>query len=320
MDHTKTVGVVGASGIGKHHANWWNTEGARVCAFVGTTPESVEQTHDVLADLFDFDGRGYTDLGELIAEESPDIIDICSPPEFHYDHAMTAIGAGCDVLCEKPLVFNDNVPNDELLDRARTLVNEAETKNVQFGMCSQYHVSARVCSELLEDKEGTGSITAYRGQLASPAGDRSPDPSATWIDLAPHMLAGMQALFPEGRISFGSLSTRFSGHDAKAEFFLQRRDSEDVDCEIVTGRTTEDSETSHIRGFELNHAGFDIGGYADENGVYCAEYETPWGNFQRPDPLRLLIREFMSGTALIDGRTALTNLTWLLRIKAQASA
>jgi predicted dehydrogenase len=316
---SKTVAVVGASGIGKHHANWWNTEGASVCGFVGTSTESVMQTLNTLVNLFTFEGRGYTDLEELIDQQDPDIVDICSPPRFHYEHAMTAIEAGCDVLCEKPFIYEDDVPDDELLDQARTVVAEAQAAGVLFGLCSQYHVSADACGALLAEHGGEEQIEAYRGHIASPAGDRGPDPVATWIDLAPHMLAGMQALFPRGRIDFTTLSTQFAGYNAQAEFDLQLPDGRTVDCQIVTGRTTEESDASNVRRYELNGSVFDIGGTNDENGVYCAEYHTPWGTRRHPDPMRLLIRDFLAGTPRIDGPAALTNLTWLLRIKAEAT-
>jgi hypothetical protein len=319
MSETRTVAVVGASGIGKHHANWWNKEGARVCGFVGTSTESVMDTLDTLVNLFAFEGRGYTELGELIERESPDIIDVCSPPQFHYEHAKMAIEAGCDVLCEKPFIYEEGVPPDELLDQARTLVAEAEAAGVRLGMCSQYYVSAVECHGFLEDHGGGEDIETYRGLIASPAGDRPADPVATWVDLAPHMLAGIQALLPGGRIDFGSLSTQFAGHDARAGFTLRLPGGDAVECEVVTGRTTEDSEVSHVRRYEVNGAVFDIGGGNDENGVYCALYGTPWGTMQRPDPMRLLIREFLHGTSLIDGPAAVRNLTRLLSIQSQAT-
>ena len=65
---------------------------------------------------------------------------------------------------------------------------------------------------------------------------------------------------------------------------------------------------------------FDTGPWSvDENGVYCAEYHTSWGTYRRPDPMRLLIRDFLAGTPRIDGPAALTNLTWLLRIQSHAT-
>ena len=319
MSETKKVAIVGASGIGKHHANWWNTEGARVCAFVGTSEESVSSTRESLVELFGFDGRGYTDLGALIDEERPGIVDVCSPPEFHYEHAMKGIANGRDVLLEKPFIYDGDLPVAELIDRARALVNEAETGGVRLGMCSQYHVSARSCRRLLKERTGEDAIETYRGEIASPAAGREPDPTATWVDLGPHMLAGIQALAPEGRIDWDTLGTEFEGYGARVKFAVELADGAEIDCELVTDRTTEESESSHVRRFTLNGMVVDIGGERDEEGVYCARYQTPSVSVRRPDPLRLLIREFLGGQPAIDGRGALNNLSRLLRIKEAAT-
>ncbi|MFP4026485.1 MAG: Gfo/Idh/MocA family protein [Candidatus Brocadiia bacterium] len=310
----KSVAVVGASGIGKHHAKWWDFEGARVCGFVGTSSESVADTQDVLSDLFGYEGPGYTDLAELLEREHPDIVDVCTPPDCHFEHVLTAIGELKDTLCEKPFVYDEKSESEEILDKAKSLVSAADTAGVRLGMCSQYHVSARKCQELLGQNTDDAEVKKFRGQLASPVRDRAPNPVESWMDLAPHMLAGLQATVPGATINFRSLETSFSGYGAKASFTVDASNGTQVECEIVTNRTLPEKETSHIRRFELNGHTYDIGGGKNENGIYCAEIETDWGIFQYPDPLRLLIREFLTGTAVIDGAEALKNLTWLLRI------
>ena len=50
--------VIGARGIGKHHAKWLHYEGCDVVAFVGTSDETVIKTGEILRDLFGFEGRG----------------------------------------------------------------------------------------------------------------------------------------------------------------------------------------------------------------------------------------------------------------------
>jgi len=314
---TPRVAVIGASGIGKHHAKWWAIEGADVCAFAGSSPESVARTKEMLGELFGFAGKGYADVDELLREERPDIVDVCTPPEWHFRHAAAALDAGCDVLCEKPFVYEPRADPAAILERARTLVGRADAAGRRLGLCSQYHAAVRCCREILAEYTGDEQVTTCRGHIESPAGGRPADPLAVWIDLSPHMLAAVQALAPDGEIEFDSVRPFFSGYQASARFRVRRKEGKSLACHVVTGRTLPEAEVANIREFELNDARFRIGAATDADGVYCAHIQTPWGAFERPDALRLMIREFLDGGLPLDGRSAATNLSWLLGIVAR---
>ncbi|MCC6486037.1 MAG: hypothetical protein IT364_00925, partial [Candidatus Hydrogenedentes bacterium] len=73
----KRVAVLGASGIGKHHAKWWALEGAHVCAIAGSSEASVCKTAAGLQELFGFCGRGYGSVEALLERERPNIVDVC---------------------------------------------------------------------------------------------------------------------------------------------------------------------------------------------------------------------------------------------------
>lgn len=45
-----------------------------------------------------------SDLAEVLADEAVDIVDICLPPHLHLDACISALEAGKQVICEKPLV------------------------------------------------------------------------------------------------------------------------------------------------------------------------------------------------------------------------
>src|SRR5437763_1077076 len=49
-------------------------------------------------------GRWYDDAGGLLAGETLDFVDICTPPGSHAELIQQALGVGLHVLCEKPLV------------------------------------------------------------------------------------------------------------------------------------------------------------------------------------------------------------------------
>jgi predicted dehydrogenase len=52
--------------------------------------------------------RVYEDLDLLLAGESPDFVDIASPPAYHARAARSALEAGSHVLVEKPLCLNED--------------------------------------------------------------------------------------------------------------------------------------------------------------------------------------------------------------------
>ncbi|OGI19101.1 MAG: hypothetical protein A3B68_07870 [Candidatus Melainabacteria bacterium RIFCSPHIGHO2_02_FULL_34_12] len=49
--------------------------------------------------------RIYADLAEMILKESPDVVDICTPPQTHVKLAVEAIENGCHVMIEKPMAL-----------------------------------------------------------------------------------------------------------------------------------------------------------------------------------------------------------------------
>lgn len=69
--------------------------------------------------------RIYDDLGLMLDGESPDFVDIASPPAFHANAIRAALEAGAHVLCEKPLCLD--LPEFDALsklarERARVLM------------------------------------------------------------------------------------------------------------------------------------------------------------------------------------------------------
>src|SRR6266550_6974999 len=62
--------------------------------------------------------RVYDDLGLMLDGESPDFVDVASPPAFHAEATRIALEAGAHVLCEKPLCL-DRGEFDGLVELAR---------------------------------------------------------------------------------------------------------------------------------------------------------------------------------------------------------
>ena len=96
---TATVALIGANGHGQwHRRRIAEVEAAGRVRLVG------------LADVRPLDPpvpdgvAVFTDHRELLAETSPDVAVICTPPHTHLQIALDAIAAGADLLLEKPPV------------------------------------------------------------------------------------------------------------------------------------------------------------------------------------------------------------------------
>ncbi|WP_334153157.1 Gfo/Idh/MocA family protein [Microbacterium sp.] len=89
---TLTVGLIGAGGISRVHADAWRALGAvgYVTSLVGAEEIAEEYGFTVIDDV--------DALVELV-----DIVDIVTPSSTHADFALRAIARGKDVICEKPL-------------------------------------------------------------------------------------------------------------------------------------------------------------------------------------------------------------------------
>jgi predicted dehydrogenase len=312
----RRVAVLGASGIGRHHANWWTVEGAEVCAFLGSSRESVAATAEKLAGMFGFTGNGYTDLAELLATEKPDIVDVCTPPEHHFEHTRAALAAGCQVLCEKPFVYDATLPHEQLLTQASELVAQAEAAGVLFGICTQYVLASEICLELLRDLRDGDLAPTFRGELVSPTRGRAPNAIRTWVDLSPHMLGALHVFAPEGTIRWESLATEFSGHRARARFLMDLPDGRVLEADIDTNHT--DGEPSNVRRLEFGKVACDIEGTRDGDGHFCADIRIDSRSYLFPDSLRLLIRRFLAGEAAVPGAVALVGLERMLRVIGHA--
>src|ERR1700731_839993 len=65
----------------------------------------------------------YADIGEMLAKEKPDLVDICTPPKTHAKIAIEVIQAGSNVLIEKPMA--------QTLEECDAIIAAAREKNVK---------------------------------------------------------------------------------------------------------------------------------------------------------------------------------------------
>ncbi len=123
------VAVIGARGIGSTHAEAHASDPlanlVAICDVRKERAEALAQKHGV---------KSYTSVGELLKNEDPDIVDVCTGGNengsWHFEPVMEALQAGRHVLVEKP------ISND--LDEARTMVAEAAARDLYLG-CNLNH-------------------------------------------------------------------------------------------------------------------------------------------------------------------------------------
>src|SRR5262245_34004505 len=125
MSKALRVAVVGARGIGKHHAKWFARAGCEVTALYGTTPESAERAATALREIFPYEGRVFSDWGRFLAEGDFAAVSVCSPAEAHHGNVMDLANAGKHVRCEKPLAWNWEQGPAAILADGRAMVAAA---------------------------------------------------------------------------------------------------------------------------------------------------------------------------------------------------
>ena len=92
------VALIGIGGMGGVHFNAYKTiEG---CEVVAVADVRVDMAKEKVAGT---NAKVYQDIDTLLANETVDMIDICTPSYMHTELSVKALEAGCHVLCEKPM-------------------------------------------------------------------------------------------------------------------------------------------------------------------------------------------------------------------------
>ena len=115
------IALIGAGGWGRQHARIFAARpDVDFCAICGRTAARTEER------AREFGAKAYTDIGEMLEREQPDLVSVCLPNEGHFAPTLQVIQAGFPLLVEKPLVFD--------LAEADTLLAEASARNLFFAI------------------------------------------------------------------------------------------------------------------------------------------------------------------------------------------
>lgn len=321
MGNGLKVAVVGASGIGRHHANWHHLCGSDVVAFVGSSAERCESTAASLNRLFGFSGRGYTSMAALLAKEEVDIVDVCSPNHLHHDGALAALRAGCHVLCEKPLVWQEPADTEVLMAQGRELVDTAAAHRRHLSICTQYAAGLphyhRLCPRT---SDGDSGITSFSAEMETLSRGRDRSARDIWVDMGSHPLSLLLAWIPDGELVGDAPTVTMEGREARAIF-----DFGAGDCRCRVDIAVRDRpEGSPARRFGVNGDVVDCGGRAGADGVYRSVLSLGEEAEEGEDFMHLLIRQFTAvvlgdeDDPILPGSTGLRNLELQLELLAAA--
>jgi predicted dehydrogenase len=200
------VGIVGARGIGKHHAKWYAKAGCEVVAVYGTTEDSVAAAAATLKDMIGFSGRAFADWNRFRAEGGFDLCSVCSPASSHWENVRDLAADGKHILCEKPLVWNWDYTPLQVIEEATALVEAAAHHNIILGVNAQY--PAALDGWLHLHRQAFGQEPDYRSftfLMETRGKPRSPHGAAeVFVDLAPHLLAVLDRIGP-GAVDWATL-------------------------------------------------------------------------------------------------------------------
>ena len=149
------VALVGFGGIAQiHRYAYWLLSGrgvpVQLIAACDRDPgKFLVKTKTNLA-LEDFDNETpfnqYTDLEEMLANEKPDLIDICLPTKFHASMTIDLLNRGYNVLCEKPMssTFEECV--------AMLEAEKNSTGRLMIGQCLRFYPEYEYLQKLVVNK------------------------------------------------------------------------------------------------------------------------------------------------------------------------
>jgi len=315
--------VIGASGMGKYHAEWLHRLGCEVVGFAGSSEQSVAQTAAMLTDIFPFEGTGYTDVAQMLEIEHPDLVSVASPNKLHYEHVMLALEHGAHIMCEKPLVHDWNKTDEQLLCEGREMTQAAQAAGVVAAVNTQYVAAAEAYHNLATQVGVAELILPPRSffmQMESRGGQEGRNYEQIWIDLAPHPLSVLRAMVGPGHIDEATQAVTVTRKWVEARFSFLPDGAGPVRCHILVRNVPEGPLTRRLG---VNDLLADCEGRNNEQGVYASFMTLCGQECEYPNFLELSLSRFLqalrvTGRPLASFEDGLTDLERLLGLLAAA--
>lgn len=208
------AGFVGAGFMAEVHSRAARASGAEIAGIVSSSPASAARAKERLGVE-----QAYTSVGDLLQDDTIDVIHVCTPNSTHHALAEAALKAGKHVVCEKPLATNvqDAAKLTELADTAGMV------STVPF--IYRFHPMVREARERIAAGQ-TGQISTIQGSyLQDWLLTRDDDnwrvdaalggPSRAFADIGSHLCDLLEFVTGDRITRVGALSrTLFSGRQA----------------------------------------------------------------------------------------------------------
>lgn len=197
MSAVTRYGLVGAGAIAQTWAQAFRTAaGVELVAVCDVRREAAEAMAEP------FGAAVFTDINALAGAGVCDAVLICSPPATHLEVALTAIGHGLAVLCEKPLATD--------CPSATKMVAAAAGAGVQLTMASKFRfVDDVIRARSMVTSGVLGEISMFSNGFAAPVDMRNrwnADPEVSGggviidngthsVDIARYLLGPIDSVF-----------------------------------------------------------------------------------------------------------------------------
>jgi hypothetical protein len=256
--------VVGASGIGKHHAKWLAALGAEVVAIVGSSIATAAVTAQNLHDQLGIVAEPYASIEQMLQHADPDLVHVCTPPELHHEHVMQLAAHRCHLLCEKPLTWDDGKSAAELAREAHAMVTATAQPGRVTAVNLQY-TAAPPPYYALCDQLSLPVDPPHRFFMHMDSRRERNTYDIIWRELSPHCLSVMMAFCGPGELVGSSIDLTLGERQCRAEFLYERAAGGACECKILVGTVLEGPLT---RRFGINGVLVDYEGRNDDTGVF----------------------------------------------------
>lgn len=311
------MAILGASGVGKHHAKWFHLAGCEIVAIAGTSDETCAAAASGLGEIFPFDGKTYTDISDLLEQETPDMVSICTPPHLHADHIILCLEAGCQVLCEKPLHW---LPGKSLKEHEADLqrIAEVQSRTRPFACNLQFATCGKAYRDIFKEVTGANLGTPKKFFMQwTPRPGRDHLQDWFWNDLGPHALSVLMKLIARPTLVKESVDCRVTPEGTYANFTVKSVAGNA--CE-VNFQLTPPPGGEVIRRLGANDCIVDYEARPDDEGMFHTYFKYGDKEWQFEDFMQASIEGFIdwaSGVAdcpYVTGDEAAANLQMQLEI------
>jgi hypothetical protein len=270
------VAILGARGIGQVHARLFQKTGANVCAIMGSTMRTAQQTAGLLHQSLGISPKPFDHLETLIKEVRPDALSICTPAEYHFKQILTAFDFGLPVFCEKPLFWGKHL-NSEMLEIQLKLISEHQDRRLFLNTSNAYFMES-----IIEKTGRPSAIKSFSFKFDTQGPHQKKNIA---VDLLPHGLSLLIKLLGYKKIT--GLSQKVECNSYQCYFRYGN-------CEVSFAFREQKDCLKHLA-FSINDREFTRTqkGKGETYKVYLKDCLTE-EEFETEDPFQIYISRFLS--------------------------